>query len=299
MPVPKPYVSRMITSTPPRPIVFTSSQSTSHISSAAPLVQENGDPDSESCRILPTVSPELANEKMTGSIEENKVTATEKKEKDHVLMESKIPSAARNSKSTVTATTNLTPTSESHPEKLTFTRKIEKFQQEIVNQCSLTDKSKLPTLNKVPQSRSVEKSDVPINDSRNRVKEDVANQVNDNTACNNSPSGSAVPSIVRTKKAENRLKFQHTSDDSPDLGESLSPAELRALEAAKRAEWRKARLKSLERDALKAEKVMLRVRDISQEKDHDCNEDFAADNVECDELDYGDESAHLAGRKPS
>lgn len=74
----------------------------------------------------------------------------------------------------------------------------------------------------------------------------------------------SVPSIVRTKKAENRLIAA-----SPPLipstlgGEPLNTIEQRALEQQKRQEWRQARLASLEAEAARAEEVMNRVQQIN------------------------------------
>lgn len=50
----------------------------------------------------------------------------------------------------------------------------------------------------------------------------------------------SIPTIVRTKKAENRITA--TSPLPSDSGEPLNPVEQRALEHQKRQEWRQARL---------------------------------------------------------
>ncbi|KRZ10446.1 Protein lap1 [Trichinella zimbabwensis] len=83
----------------------------------------------------------------------------------------------------------------------------------------------------------------------------------------------SVPKTVRTKKAEARMLLLANSPSSPakeldHQNQSLSPAEQRALEAEKRAAWRKARLKSLEADAAKAEKVMERVRQMTDSNEN-------------------------------
>ncbi|XP_046396097.1 protein lap4-like isoform X3 [Ischnura elegans] len=76
------------------------------------------------------------------------------------------------------------------------------------------------------------------------------------------------PSVVRTAKAERRMKermkqegipaenYKETDTNTPTGERKLSPAEERALKAEKRAAWRQARLKSLEQDALQAQMVL-------------------------------------------
>lgn len=61
--------------------------------------------------------------------------------------------------------------------------------------------------------------------------------------------GSGIPNIVRTAKAERRLKERLREEgllSEEDEETTLTPAEVRALRAEKRAAWRQARLKSLE-----------------------------------------------------
>lgn len=58
-----------------------------------------------------------------------------------------------------------------------------------------------------------------------------------------------IPSIVRTAKAERRLKERLREEgllSEDDEETTLTPAEVRAIRAEKRAAWRQARLKSLE-----------------------------------------------------
>ncbi|GAB1600140.1 protein scribble homolog [Argonauta hians] len=71
---------------------------------------------------------------------------------------------------------------------------------------------------------------------------------------------------IRTLKAEKRLSSQKNSTDttaSAGEGEDLTSDE-RAQEAEKRAAWRKARMKSLEADALKAKAVIEKANELSQ-----------------------------------
>ncbi|XP_057326673.1 protein lap4 isoform X4 [Microplitis mediator] len=79
------------------------------------------------------------------------------------------------------------------------------------------------------------------------------------------PSLQGYPSIVRTAKAERRMKEKMKEEGliSDDDEEShLSPAEQRALRAEKRAAWRHARLKSLEQDALQAQMVIKKMSEM-------------------------------------
>ncbi|XP_032781898.2 protein lap4 isoform X6 [Daphnia magna] len=78
------------------------------------------------------------------------------------------------------------------------------------------------------------------------------------------------PSIVRTAKAEKRLKDKLTREglELSEEEKMLSPTEQRALQARKRAAWREARLKSLEQDAMQAEMVIKRMSEYNQSADN-------------------------------
>lgn len=194
------------------------------------------------------------------------------------ITQSKIPSAAKPSQipSLNKPTTPLTPTGETNPEKLPFTRKLEKFQQEIEHQ-STTVVSTEKSSSKLVQPKKVQKPLINEETTKTVAFLDENDTRAENGDVENDQTTTGIPSIVRTKKAENRMKaaneIQHQSDHTDLIvnlknnnNNNLSPAESRALEAAKRAEWRKARLKSLERDALKAEKVISLIRDESDGK---------------------------------
>ncbi|OUC49345.1 putative PDZ/DHR/GLGF domain protein [Trichinella nativa] len=90
-----------------------------------------------------------------------------------------------------------------------------------------------------------------------KFEHEIEQQQGDVAACRGAATHHSVPKTVRTKKAEARMLLLANSPSPAselDQNQSLSPAEQRALEAEKRAAWRKARLKSLEADAAKAEK---------------------------------------------
>lgn len=77
--------------------------------------------------------------------------------------------------------------------------------------------------------------------------------------------------IFRTAKAERRYK-EKMKKAGLDLEfeeqlQSLTPNQRRALEAEKRALWRQARLKSLEDDAMRAQMVMQKVKEMSEQMD--------------------------------
>ncbi|CAD6215973.1 GSCOCG00004276001-RA-CDS, partial [Cotesia congregata] len=79
------------------------------------------------------------------------------------------------------------------------------------------------------------------------------------------PSLQGYPSVVRTAKAERRLKEKLKEEgliSDEDEESHLSPAEQRALRAEKRAAWRHARLKSLEQDALQAQMVIKKMSEM-------------------------------------
>ncbi|XP_060069115.1 protein scribble homolog [Ylistrum balloti] len=77
-----------------------------------------------------------------------------------------------------------------------------------------------------------------------------------------SPSGS----VVRTAKAEKRMQDRLAAEGSVGpAGDPVSPAEERQLQAEKRAAWRKARMKSLEEDAMKAQAVIARAQEMHHE----------------------------------
>ncbi|GIY57560.1 hypothetical protein CDAR_623261 [Caerostris darwini] len=67
---------------------------------------------------------------------------------------------------------------------------------------------------------------------------------------------------VRTAKAERRLKEMLNQNE--DQEENLTPAQQRALHAAKRAAWRQARLKSLEEDAVRAQMVIMKAQELAK-----------------------------------
>ncbi|XP_071451174.1 protein lap4 isoform X3 [Hetaerina americana] len=89
-----------------------------------------------------------------------------------------------------------------------------------------------------------------------------------NASKGNRQEYSTTPSVVRTAKAERRMKermkqeglpmenYKETDTNTPTGERKLSPAEERAIRAEKRAAWRQARLKSLEQDALQAQMVL-------------------------------------------
>ncbi|XP_041361778.1 protein scribble homolog [Gigantopelta aegis] len=76
-----------------------------------------------------------------------------------------------------------------------------------------------------------------------------------------SPGSTTVRTAKAEKRLSDRIKLEHGSPE----GEKLSPQEERELQAEKRAAWRKARMKSLEADAVKAQAVIVRAQEMSKD----------------------------------
>lgn len=85
---------------------------------------------------------------------------------------------------------------------------------------------------------------------------------NENMIHSNNVSEVVSKIPVLTTQIERRLKEKLNLDESEDS--NLTPAQQRALHAAKRAAWRQARLKSLEEDALKAEMFITKAQEMSE-----------------------------------
>ncbi|XP_069106996.1 protein scribble homolog isoform X4 [Argopecten irradians] len=104
-----------------------------------------------------------------------------------------------------------------------------------------------------------------------------------------SPSGS----VVRTAKAEKRMQDRLAAEGSVGpTGDPVSPAEERQLQAEKRAAWRKARMKSLEEDAMKAQAVIAR----AQEMHHELTSSGDADKADGPISHNGEESQYIGDK---
>uniref|UniRef100_A0A336LYR4 CSON005523 protein n=1 Tax=Culicoides sonorensis TaxID=179676 RepID=A0A336LYR4_CULSO len=69
---------------------------------------------------------------------------------------------------------------------------------------------------------------------------------------------------IRSMNAEKRARL--SGEFVPEIDESqLSPSEIRALKARKRAEWRAARLKSLEQDTLQAQMILKSMNELQED----------------------------------
>ncbi|CAG0914556.1 unnamed protein product [Notodromas monacha] len=98
---------------------------------------------------------------------------------------------------------------------------------------------------------------------------------------------SSILSTVHTAKAEKRLREKLKQEHGIDLDKEesqLNPAEQRALQAARRAAWREARLKSLEQDALQAQAVIAHLNDLG----------IRSDDLEEDELTTNEQLPRIA-----
>ncbi|XP_063706135.1 uncharacterized protein LOC134835195 [Culicoides brevitarsis] len=82
------------------------------------------------------------------------------------------------------------------------------------------------------------------------------------TSSNATTPTSRIP--IRSMNAEKRARL--SGEFVPEIDESkLSPSEIRALKARKRAEWRAARLKSLEQDTLQAQIILKSITDKAED----------------------------------
>uniref|UniRef100_A0A914XB08 PDZ domain-containing protein n=1 Tax=Plectus sambesii TaxID=2011161 RepID=A0A914XB08_9BILA len=164
------------------------------------------------------------------------------------------------------------------PERQSFNSKLKQFEHEVEVRKAPVSSSKLPKpqlpakkplLNeeevrkiKEEESRKLASLPSPFDDQLSPSAMEAEN--NFAHLLTNSPVPRGGPAVVRTKKAENRLAAA-SPPTLPSPTEPLNSVEQRAAEAQKRAEWRQARLKSLEADAMKAEKVMQQVRQMNSD----------------------------------
>ncbi|VDP14243.1 unnamed protein product [Soboliphyme baturini] len=146
---------------------------------------------------------------------------------------------------------------DSNPEKLPFAKKLQRFQQVLSSTHGGSEEAQFPQQGNPRNDESRLVHNLPDDRMPNVDQAEVA---------------SKLPKNVRTRKAENRFRSTFVADESRD-NEGLSPAEQRVLEAEKRAAWRKARLKSLEADAAKAELVMAKVRQLSEHREEPENKE--------------------------
>ncbi len=80
------------------------------------------------------------------------------------------------------------------------------------------------------------------------------------------PSQNEAQQMIHTAKAERRMREKAEREGEATTTapgeEDLTPAEKRALDAERRAAWRKARLKSLENDAIQAQMVIQKMSEL-------------------------------------
>ncbi|XP_034935994.1 protein lap4 isoform X2 [Chelonus insularis] len=135
---------------------------------------------------------------------------------------------------------------------------VEKMKQEEERKIATLTRDELKSWAQIDEMEGMEESEDALEDHDNRPTSRLSTR-------STLPSMQGIPSIVRTAKAERRLKEKMLQEGliSDDDEEShLSPAEQRALRAEKRAAWRQARLKSLEQDALQAQMVIKKMSEM-------------------------------------
>ncbi|XP_023245294.1 protein lap4 [Copidosoma floridanum] len=140
---------------------------------------------------------------------------------------------------------------------------VEKLKQEEEKKIATLTRDELKSWAQIDENEGLEDDDhVEEQDSRR-----PNSRLSSRTAI---PILQNVPSIVRTAKAERRLKEKMIQEglllSDEDDENNLSPAEQRALKAEKRAAWRQARLKSLEQDALQAQLVIKKMSEMMPAK---------------------------------
>ncbi|XP_064651888.1 protein scribble homolog isoform X5 [Lineus longissimus] len=180
-------------------------------------------------------------------------------------------------------------------EKLTFSEKKKYFEKEIQEQQDEKPKEggrrKFSYLSadevaKMKEAEEKKLSSMSQEEIMKNFNEDNAEYDKLFTSLMNSsatPSGPPVRTIKAERRRSNEMK---TSVESVGGGgdKSLTPEE-RVREAEKRAEWRAARMKSLEEDAIKAQLVIAKVKELSEQTDGDRERLGAVD------IDIGDNSS--------
>merc|ERR1712223_1896684 len=159
------------------------------------------------------------------------------------------------------------------PEKLSLKARLKLFEKEIEQQGSTapvprTDK-KFSFLNadELAQDKTLEDVE-EMDDMRMGIRSQASRKT---SAPASLSSGSHM---LHTAKGERRLREKverEGIDNLPEeeqaaiaeaMDENLSPAEKRSMEAERRAAWRKARLKSLENDAIQAQMVIQKMSEL-------------------------------------
>ncbi|XP_053593485.1 protein lap4 isoform X8 [Microplitis demolitor] len=135
---------------------------------------------------------------------------------------------------------------------------VEKLKQEEERKIATLTRDEFKSWAQIDDMEGLEESEEIIEHDNRRPNSRLSSR-------SSLPSLQGYPSIVRTAKAERRMKEKMKEEGliSDDDEEShLSPAEQRALRAEKRAAWRHARLKSLEQDALQAQMVIKKMSEM-------------------------------------
>ncbi|XP_043268433.1 protein lap4 isoform X3 [Venturia canescens] len=170
---------------------------------------------------------------------------------------------------------------------------VEKMKQEEEKKIATLTRDELKSWAQIDEMEGLDESEDALEDQDNR-------RPNSRLSSRSSiPSLQGVPSVVRTAKAERRLKERMIQEGliSDDDEEShLSPAEQRALRAEKRAAWRQARLKSLEQDALQAQIV---IKKMSEMMDTSNKSEVIQDPSELDRSSDHDRPNEFTALRPS
>ncbi|XP_012268422.2 protein lap4 isoform X3 [Athalia rosae] len=136
---------------------------------------------------------------------------------------------------------------------------VEKMKQEEERKIATLTRDELKSWSQIDENEGLEESEDMMEDQNNGRPNSRLSSRSPHPLLHNAPS------IVRTAKAERRLKermIQEGLISDEDEESHLTPAEQRALRAEKRAAWRQARLKSLEQDALQAQLVIKKMNEM-------------------------------------
>jgi protein scribble len=157
------------------------------------------------------------------------------------------------------------------PENLNFSLKLRRFESEIASKTHTTSSAINGTKNGLSTSALPSATaSSPIDSSTPTIIAPSVISVNGIKETNDSESAktstTTLPQVIRTKNAENRLAAASPtlgSNNSPSPspafisgGEPLNTVEQHDLEIKKRAEWRQARLASLDAETLRADQLM-------------------------------------------
>ncbi|XP_012271241.1 protein lap4 isoform X3 [Orussus abietinus] len=167
---------------------------------------------------------------------------------------------------------------------------VEKMKQEEEKKIATLTRDELKSWAQIDENEGLEEAEDALEDQDSRRP---------NSRLSSHHLLQNIPGVVRTAKAERRLKerlIQKGLISDEDEESHLTPAEQRALRAEKRAAWRQARLKSLEQDALQAQIV---IKKMSEMMDTSGKTESGKDAVDAEASPEPEKIAEFAKLRPS